>query len=140
MSCARVRFTPKTHCFQLYLQENGSFTGDISTCMHTLLAGFVRLPFATVKWVAEAIGWEPERVKGFFKISRGNCYYYSPEEIRHYYEAIRNRCRSMNISFSVCYDSDKNYEIFRDMWANSRDCCNALENVPGFKKVYANCC
>jgi len=107
---------------------------------HTLLAGFVRLPFATVKWVAEAIGWQPEKLKDFFSVRKGNCYYYSPKEIRHYYEAIRELCRGMNVPFSVCYDSNSNYETFRSLWANSRDCCNALGTVPGFKKVYTDCC
>lgn len=107
---------------------------------HTILAGFVRLPFATVKWVAKAINWSPAELKSFFSIRRGNCYYYSQEEIRHYYEALRHLCQAAEVPFSICYDSDLNFEIFRGMWANPLDCCNALGNVPGFTKVFSNCC
>lgn len=55
---------------------------------HTLIAGFVRLPFASIKLVSQAIGWQPENLKKFFKTKKGNCYYYSPVEIRQYYEAL----------------------------------------------------
>jgi hypothetical protein len=107
---------------------------------HTLLAGFVRLPFATVRWVSEALGWPRDQLKSFFHRRIKNCYYYSPQEIRHYYEAIRDRCEKNHVPFSICYDNDENYERFRDMWANRSDCCNALGIVPGFQKVYKDCC
>lgn len=107
---------------------------------HTLLAGFVRLPFATLKWVSQTINWQREMLKSFFHISKGNCYYYSREEIRHYYEAMKELCTNAGVPFSVCYDSDDNYETFRDLWADPKDCCNALGNVPGFKKVHMDCC
>jgi hypothetical protein len=103
---------------------------------HTILAGFVRLPYATIRWVSEAIGWPSEKLKKFFQIHEGNCYFYTSDEIRHYYEAIEEMCAKTNTPFSVCYDSFKNYYSFKDLWANPKDCCNALGNVPGFKKVY----
>ena len=106
---------------------------------HTLVAGFVRLPFATIRWVSEALGWSGDQLKSFFHKRVKNCYYYSPEEIRHYYEAIRDRCKRNHVSFSICYDNDENYERFRDMWTNTKDCCNALRVVPGFQKVYKDC-
>ena len=106
---------------------------------HTLLPGFVRLPFATVKWVAEAISWQPEKLKSFFYTRKGKCHYYSPEEIRHYYEAIKELCDGAGVPFSICYDFDDNYDTFKYMWANPNDCCNALGNIPGFKKVYISC-
>jgi len=107
---------------------------------HTLVAGFVRLPFATIRWVSEALDWPKEELKTFFKKRIKNCYYYSPEEIGHYYEAIHERCSRNGVPFSVCYDFDDNYERFRDMWANREDCCNGLGVVPGFQKVYKDCC
>jgi hypothetical protein len=106
---------------------------------HTLIAGFVRLPFATVKWVSDAIGWQRDELKAFFGKRVKNCYYYSSEEVGHYYEAIQARCKTNQIPFSICYDSDENYETFRCMWANPIDCCNAFNNVPGFQKVFRNC-
>ena len=106
---------------------------------HTLIAGFVRLPSATIKWVSDALGWPDEKLKAFFGKRFKNCYYYSTTEIGHYYEAIQDRCRRSNAPFSVCYDSEENYENFRHMWANQKDCCNALNNVPGFRKVYKDC-
>jgi DNA repair photolyase len=107
---------------------------------HTIIAGFVRLPFACVKWVSEALGWQRSELKKFFHVKRGNCYYYTTEEIRFYYEAIRELCRKANVPFSVCYDSEKNFETFRYMWANPKDCCNAVGVVKGFEKVFADCC
>ena len=107
---------------------------------HTIIAGFVRLPFACVKWVSEAIDWQPSEIKKFFHVKRGNCYYYTTEEIRFYYEAISELCKNANVPFSVCYDSEENYETFRHMWANPKDCCNAVGVVNGFKKVFSDCC
>ena len=107
---------------------------------HTLVAGFVRLPFATIRWLSESLGWPSDRLKSFFHRRIKNCYYYSPQEIQHYYEAIRDRCERNHVPFSICYDNDENYDRFRDMWANRKDCCNALGIVPGFQKVYKNCC
>lgn len=107
---------------------------------HTIIAGFARLPFASIKLVSQAIGWKPEELKEFFRIKRGNCYYYSPTEIRLYYEAISEMCKEAKVPFSVCYDSDDNYEAFRDLWANPKDCCNAVGVVKGFEKVFKDCC
>jgi hypothetical protein len=106
---------------------------------HTMIVGFVRLPSATIKWVSNALGWSDKELKGFFGKHIRNCYYYSTTEIGHYYEAIRDRCRISNVPFSVCYDSEENYENFRPMWTNQMDCCNAFNNVPGFQKVYKDC-
>ena len=107
---------------------------------HTIIAGFVRLPFVCVKWVSEAIGWQPKELKEFFHLKQGNCYYFSSEEIRHYYEAISELCKKADIAFSICYDSDQNYNAFKDLWVNPRDCCNAVGVVKGFKKVFVDCC
>ena len=107
---------------------------------HTIIAGFVRLPFACIRWVSEAIGWQPKELKKFFHIKKSNCYYYSTEEIRFYYEAISELCKSADVPFSVCYDSEENYATFRHMWANPKDCCNAVGVVKGFEKVFSDCC
>ena len=106
---------------------------------HTIIGGFVRMPFACVKWVSEAIGWKSQELKNFFQIKRGNCYYYSTEEIKFYYEAIKDLCKRANVPFSVCYDSEENYKKFRNMWANPKDCCNAIGIVKGFEKVFSSC-
>ena len=107
---------------------------------HTIIAGFARLPFVCIKWVSEAIGWQPKELKEFFHLKQGNCYYYSSEEIRHYYEAISELCKKENTPFSICYDADQNYYKFKDLWANPKDCCNAVGVVKGFKKVFTDCC
>ena len=107
---------------------------------HTLIAGFTRLPFGSVKLVSQAIGWEPSELKSYFNIKKDNCYYYSTEEIRIYYETISDMCKEANVPFSVCYDSDVNYEAFRDLWTNPKDCCNAVGIVKGFEKVFKDCC
>ncbi len=107
---------------------------------HTLIAGFVRLPFGSVRLVSQALGWELNKLKSFFRIKKDNCYYYSPAEVRLYYEAINEMCREARAPFSVCYDSDENYETSRDLWANPKDCCNAVGVVRGFKKVFKDCC
>ena len=107
---------------------------------HTLIAGFVRLPFGSVRNVSQALGWELNELKSFFHVKKDNCYYYSPEEVRLYYEAINEMCREARVPFSVCYDSDDNYDAFIDLWANPKDCCNAVGVVKGFKKVFKDCC
>lgn len=107
---------------------------------HTIIAGFVRLPFGCTKWVSEALRWKPEELKKFFNIKKGNCYYYSSEEIRFYYNAINELCKKTNVPFSVCYDFEENCTKFRNMWANPKDCCNGIGTVKGFKKVFSDCC
>ena len=106
---------------------------------HTIIVGFARMPFACVKWVSEAIGWKSQELKNFFHIKRGNCYFYSTEEIRIYYETIKDLCKRAKIPFSVCYDSEENYKKFRNMWANPKDCCNAIGIIKGFEKGYQSC-
>ena len=81
-----------------------------------------------------------EELKKFFHVRKGNCYYYSIEEIRCYYEAISDLCKFANVPFSVCYDLGENCEKFRNMWANPKDCCNGVGVVKGFKKVFSDCC
>jgi len=107
---------------------------------HTLIAGFVRLPFGSIRPVSQALGLEPNELKRFFQLKKGNCYYYSSAEVRLYYEAINEICKDARVPFSVCYDSDENYEAFRDLWANPKDCCNAVGVVKGFRKVFKDCC
>jgi len=107
---------------------------------HTVIAGFARLPFASLKLVSQAIDWTPDTMKTFFQMKKGNCYYYSTDEIRNYYDALSEICRTANVPFSVCYDSDENYDAFKDLWANQKDCCNAVGVIKGFDKVYKDCC
>jgi hypothetical protein len=66
-------------------------------------------------------------------------YYYTSAEIGFYYKAIQQLCQKAQVPFSVCYDADDNYSVFRNMWANPKDCCNALGTVEGFEKVYKEC-
>lgn len=141
---ARNTDTPSLSIFDMHLVDKVSKVFNVAPQStlgrHTLIAGFVRLPHPTVRWVSEALGWQKDDLKAFFGRRIKNCYYYTSEEVRHYYEAIQERCKKNRIPFSICYDSDENYESFRDMWANRKDCCNALNNVPGFQKVYRDCC
>jgi DNA repair photolyase len=106
---------------------------------HTLVVGFVRLTKSNLNRVNEALQRPGGELLRFFHLKEKATYYYSPQEIRFYYEAIKELCQKENVPFSICYDSDATYQVFKDLWVNQKDCCNALGVVEGFGKVYSDC-
>lgn len=99
----------------------------------TLIAGFLRLDSEkTHRWLEEGANLN---LRPFFR-KHGSHRYYSKNEIRYYYEECKKICQENNIAFTVCYDQNANYECFRDMWANQKDCCNALGQTKFFGKTY----
>lgn len=111
-----------------------------TACKHTLIAGFVRLTPSNLNLVSKAIRWQPSELQQFFPFKKAGTFYYTATEIGFYYEAIQHLCQEAQVPFSVCYDADDNYSVFRNMWANPKDCCNALGVVEGFYGVYKDCC
>lgn len=101
----------------------------------TIIAGFLRLSSHNIKYIKEKTG---EDVSWLFDKQRveNGAYHFSTDEIRYYYERIKGICDSNGVEFSVCYDSDRNYQAFRHLWANQNDCCNCEGKVKGFRTKF----
>ena len=48
---------------------------------------------------------------------------------------IKELCDTNGVNFSVCFDANGNYDIFKSLWANAEDCCCAKGMIKGFKKT-----
>jgi DNA repair photolyase len=102
----------------------------------TVLAGFLRIGSEkTHRWFEQEANLDMR--KYFWK---NNHKYYSTEEIKYYYSKCKSICNKYNVPFSICFDRNDNYEIFKDMWANKQDCCNALDKVTCHSKTYQMIC
>ncbi|WP_372654545.1 radical SAM protein [Halobacteriovorax sp.] len=100
----------------------------------SLLTGFVHLDEKVVELIhkktqVDLMGFMSsdmkEMVEGFA---------YSGDEIRKYYEIIKERCQRNKIEFSTCYLGlgESYFWKDQDLWDNKEDCCNIKNRVPSF--------
>lgn len=101
----------------------------------SLLAGFVHMDGKTTKATSQKIGFDlrslmKEEIK---QTTEG--FKYSAPEIRAYYQAISEKCKSVGMAFSTCYLGlgESYFWKDQDLWADKKDCCNLKKNVPAFK-------
>lgn len=101
----------------------------------TIIGGFLRLSSWNIRWIKEKTGedltWLFDKQK-----RRNGALHFSEPEIKYYYENIKKVCDKNNVDFSVCYDGDANYEVFKYLWANPDDCCNNFGKVKGFTNKF----
>jgi DNA repair photolyase len=99
----------------------------------TVIAGFLRLDSVkTRRWIKGKTGLD----LGSYFWKHGSQKYYSPEEVRYYYEKCKGICDEYGIPFSVCFDCNANYNYFKYLWANPEDCCNAFNQTPSLNKTF----
>ncbi|MDH4467958.1 MAG: radical SAM protein [Bacteriovoracaceae bacterium] len=103
----------------------------------SILAGMVRLSSFSINQMENVCG---RNLREFYrndtkKSSRD--FHYSDEEIRAYYERIQAKCIQNNVQFTTCYigNGDGHFWKDQDLWANKKDCCNAINRVKGFDGV-----
>lgn len=101
----------------------------------TIIAGFLRLTSFNIKYIKEKTGNDISWLFTNKKQTNGSMHF-SVNEIKYYYEHIKNICDKYNVDFSVCYDSDINYDCFKYLWANQNDCCNMINKVDGFRSTF----
>jgi len=98
---------------------------------HCIIAGFLRVCNRVMRdEIFERTGIDLNKY-----FIRNNNRYYSKEEIGEYYKRIKAICENNDTLFSVCFDTDSNYDTFRHMWANQSDCCCAKGMIPDFNKT-----
>lgn len=100
--------------------------------VRTVIAGFVRLGSAHVRWIREATGRDLAYLFDPATKAKNAALHFSTEEKRVYYERLAEGCAKQGVAFSVCYDGDEDYETFRYLWADHDDCCNGRLTVAGF--------
>jgi DNA repair photolyase len=98
----------------------------------TIIAGFVRLGSANMRWIREGTGRDLARLFDPKTKHANTALHFSREEKRWYYERAKHECDRLGVEFSVCYDGDDDYEAFRYLWANPDDCCNASGKLKWF--------
>ena len=65
---------------------------------------------------------------------------FSPEEMTEYYNRIKHKCDDAGVHFSICFDKSWNFEKFRYLWSNQKDCCCAMGMIDGFTKTAKDVC
>jgi DNA repair photolyase len=101
----------------------------------SVLAGFVRLSPKAINNLSKVSGVD---VKAFFRPevneARGDKHY-SDKEISYYYRWLLQECKKHGVRFSTCYIGNgiKDYFQYQPLWANKKDCCDAVGNVKAFK-------
>ncbi len=101
----------------------------------SVLAGFVRLSSKAINSMSTATGvdirafFDPELLKGHGDKR------FSDSEIAYYYKRTQAECVKNGIRFNTCYigNGEKDYYQYQDLWANKKDCCDAVGNVSAFK-------
>jgi DNA repair photolyase len=101
----------------------------------SILAGFVRLSSTALNSMSRETGidmrafFKPELLKGHGDKR------FSDSEIAYYYKKVQAECIKQGIRFNTCYigNGEKDYYQYQDLWANKKDCCDAVGNVPSFK-------
>jgi len=98
----------------------------------TIIAGFLRLNYYNNnrRRIVAALGFDPDYLFSEEIRRRNDALYFSIEEKRYYYETLRDLTHQHKMAFSVCYDGDEAYEVFRYLWDNPNDCCNAPFSPP----------
>jgi DNA repair photolyase len=101
----------------------------------TLLAGVVRLSGFELNQIQKAAGID---LRPFFsdQVNSGSSHKrYSDAEIRYYYERLYRLCKDAGLQFTTCYigNGEKDYWQYQNLWSNKKDCCNAVNQIEGFK-------
>jgi DNA repair photolyase len=108
----------------------------------SLLVGMVRLYQHNIRFMNSALGYDfREHFHSSSKLERA-ALHFSEDETRFYYERIKSLCSQYGVRFSTCYigndASGDSFEMYKPMWTNQNDCCDALGNVSAFKKTCAD--
>lgn len=132
----REKFGSKSSvpAFDLY---DDQFLNELSDAgVSNVLAGFVRISANAVNALKRSADID---LKPFFRkelsAKKGNEESrYSDREISHYYRWFAKMAKDAGVRFSTCYIGMglKDYFQYQDLWANKRDCCDIVGNVPSF--------
>lgn len=103
--------------------------------VQSILAGFVRLSGSNLNNIMDVTGTDLRPFFGEKKFKRSSSYHYSDEEIRYYYELIKERANNRNVQFTTCYigNGEKHFWKDQDLWDNKGDCCNAKGRIKEFE-------
>lgn len=108
----------------------------------SILAGIVRLYQPNVRFMNKALNYD---IRDHFddgtKLERASLHF-SESETAFYYTRIRDLCHKLGIRFSTCYigNDPTGASFFKNqhLWSNKLDCCDAVGNVPSFRKTCAD--
>jgi DNA repair photolyase len=105
----------------------------INTGCKSILAGFVTLKEKPLRELSSLFEFD---LKKLMLNSETKDFYFSPEEIRSYFQQIRNICQNKKVDFSTCYlgQSSEQYFSNQDLWSNLSDCCNSIGKVAAHKQ------
>ena len=100
-----------------------------------ILAGFVSLKAHTVTALSEKLGTNLWDLIDPSNPYHGERFLFSKEEMRSYYDLSAKRAKKNNIEFTTCYlgTGEEQYFVNKDLWSNSKDCCNIRDRVPAHK-------
>lgn len=103
----------------------------IETNCSSILAGFVTLKKAPLIELSKLFQFD---LKSLMSEEKED-FYFSPEEIRAYFQQIKTLCDQNNIDFTTCYLGQSSQQYFQnqDLWSNLNDCCNSIGKVKGHK-------
>lgn len=108
----------------------------------TVLAGVVRLYSPNIRFMSKALGWDLRDTFAPSKQFSREFIEFSLPEANYYYQKLQHLCAQRGIRFTTCYiGGDSVGESFyynQHLWSNKKDCCDALGNVPAFKKTCAD--
>jgi DNA repair photolyase len=95
--------------------------------IRTVIAGFLRLNYYNNNRakILQATGYDLGLLFSTEARKANDALYFSIEEKRIYYEKLQKLVHEAGMRFTVCYDGDEAYEVFRPLWDNPDDCCDA---------------
>ena len=93
----------------------------------TVIAGFLRLNYYNNnrQRIIKEIGFDLDYLFSPDIRKKNDALYFSIEEKRYYYEKLMRLSHERGMRFTVCYDGDESYDVFRYLWENQQDCCDA---------------
>lgn len=102
----------------------------------SILAGFARLSSFGLNQIEKATG---ENLRVLFDKNKVNKstrdFHFTDDEVRAYYEKIKEKCVQNAIEFTTCYigQGENHFWKDQDLWDNKKDCCNIKDRLPTFK-------
>ena len=104
-----------------------------------IVAGFLHLSPSSLSQVEAALGVDLEGLLSAQIRAMQKGFFYSSQEIRRYYDILRQRCRDLGIGFTTCYlgYGESSYWKYQDLWSHESDCCHICGNIEGFDATAA---
>ncbi len=102
----------------------------------SVLAGFARLSSFGLNQIEKAIGQDLRVLFDRTKVNKSSRdFHFTDEEVRAYYEKIKQKCVQNAIEFTTCYigQGENHFWKDQDLWDNKKDCCNIKGKVSAFQ-------